>query len=62
MKTLQTDVCVIAGGPSGLAAAVSAAEKGANVVILEKTMTTGGAGNMGMGSPLLWNPTSKKKP
>ena len=49
MKTVQTDVCVIAGGPSGLAAAVSAAEKGANVVILEKTMTTGGAGNMGMG-------------
>jgi len=49
MKTYETDVCVVAGGPAGLAAAISAAEKGARVIILEKANTTGGAGNMGMG-------------
>ena len=49
MQTFETDVCVIAGGPAGLAAAISAAERGASVVLLEKANTTGGAGNMGMG-------------
>jgi fumarate reductase flavoprotein subunit len=49
MKTYKCDVCVIAGGPSGLASAISAAENGAEVILLEKANTTGGAGNMGMG-------------
>ena len=49
MKTYETDVCVIAGGPAGLAAAISAAERGMNVILLEKAQTTGGAANMGMG-------------
>ncbi|MCL2376979.1 MAG: FAD-dependent oxidoreductase [Defluviitaleaceae bacterium] len=49
MQTYNTDVCVIAGGPAGLAAAISAAERGAEVILLEKANTTGGAGNMGMG-------------
>lgn len=49
MKNFECDVCVIAGGPAGLCAAVAAAEKGAKVIILEKTAVTGGAGNMGMG-------------
>jgi len=49
MKKLETDVVVIAGGSSGLAAAISAAEKGARVIVFEKGATTGGTGNMGMG-------------
>ena len=59
MKTYQTDVCVIAGGPSGLASAISAAEKGANVIILEKAAITGGAGNMGMGPFAVESPVQK---
>lgn len=45
----ETDVVVIAAGPSGLSAAVQAAEDGANVIVLEKTANVGGAANMGMG-------------
>ncbi len=49
MKQMECDVVVIAAGPSGLAAAVAAAEKEAEVIVLEKANTTGGASNMGMG-------------
>ncbi|MGI6577863.1 MAG: FAD-dependent oxidoreductase [Eubacteriales bacterium] len=49
MKRYECDIAVIAAGPAGLAAAVTAAERGANVIILEKSNTTGGAANMGMG-------------
>ncbi len=49
MKQYECDLCVIAAGPAGLAAAVSAAEKEARVVVLEKAPTTGGASNMAMG-------------
>lgn len=49
MKKLETDVVVAGGGLSGLAAGISAAENGAEVIILEKANTTGGAANMGMG-------------
>ena len=49
MKSMQADVVVIACGPSGLAAAISAAESGQAVIALEKSMNTGGAANMGMG-------------
>ncbi|MGI6326390.1 MAG: FAD-dependent oxidoreductase [Saccharofermentanales bacterium] len=49
MKQMECDVVVIAAGPAGLAAAVSAAERDAQVIILEKANTTGGASNMGMG-------------
>lgn len=49
MDRLETDIVIIAGGPAGLAAAVSAAEKGARVMLFEKGATTGGAANMGMG-------------
>ncbi len=56
MKTMQADVVVIACGPSGLAAAISAAESGFSVIALEKAINTGGAANMGMG-PLGLNTT-----
>ena len=36
MKKLETDVVVAGGGLSGLAAGISAAENGAEVIILEK--------------------------
>ena len=39
---LTCDIAVIGGGGSGLAAAVAASEKGANVVILEKRNSFGG--------------------
>jgi fumarate reductase flavoprotein subunit len=49
MNTLEADVVVVAGGASGLSAAVSAAERGAKVVVFEKASTTGGSGNMAGG-------------
>ncbi len=49
MGKLKTQIVVIAGGPSGMAAAVQAAEDGAEVIVLEKQNVTGGAANMGMG-------------
>jgi fumarate reductase flavoprotein subunit len=49
MKKLETQVVVIAAGPSGLCAAVQAAEDGAKVIVVEKAATIGGAANMGMG-------------
>jgi fumarate reductase flavoprotein subunit len=49
MKTIEADVIVVAAGAAGLAASIAAAERGANVVAFEKSSTTGGTGNMGMG-------------
>lgn len=49
MKT-QFDIIVIGGGGSGLAAAVSGAEHGANVLLLEKQPTLGGTTGIAVGS------------
>lgn len=49
MKNYESQICIIAAGPSGLSAAVQAAEDGASVVVLEKAAAVGGAANMGMG-------------
>ncbi len=49
MANYEAQICVIAGGPSGLSAAVQAAEDGAEVILIEKASTVGGAANMGMG-------------
>ncbi len=42
MKDINVDIAVIGGGPAGLAAAVSAKEKGAKVLILERDFELGG--------------------
>ena len=49
MTQLETDLVVVAGGASGLAASLQAAQLGLKVITLEKSSTTGGAANMGMG-------------
>ena len=49
MKRYDTQICVIAAGPSGLSAAVQSAQDGADVIVLEKSSTIGGTANMGMG-------------
>ena len=49
MNSVNADIIVVAAGTAGLAAAIAAAEKGAQVVSFEKSRTTGGTGNMAMG-------------
>lgn len=49
MANYETQIVVIAAGPSGLSAAVQAAEDGADVIVMEKAAAVGGAANMGMG-------------
>ncbi len=49
MKQMETQIVVIAAGPSGLCAAVQAAEDGAQVIVVEKASAVGGTANMGMG-------------
>lgn len=49
VKKLETDIVIIAGGPAGLAAAVSAGQNGARTILVDKSNTVGGAANMGMG-------------
>ncbi|KRL77409.1 succinate dehydrogenase [Lactobacillus delbrueckii subsp. indicus DSM 15996] len=46
---MTTDLAIVAAGPAGLAAAVSAVEQGVKVLVFEKEKITGGTANMGMG-------------
>lgn len=41
------EVCVVGGGPSGIAAAVSAAKKGSQVALVERGIQLGGLQTMG---------------
>jgi len=45
MKQLEADIVVISGGTAGLTAAVTAAEGGSSVIVLEKSGRTGGTAN-----------------
>ena len=49
MQSYQCDFVVVACGPAGLAAAISAAEAGLSVIAIEKSKRTGGAASAGMG-------------
>jgi sarcosine oxidase subunit alpha len=42
----QADIVVIGGGPAGLCAAISAAQSGAGVLIIDKNKNLGGRNNM----------------
>lgn len=59
-KDVTVDVAIVAAGPAGLAAAVTAAEAGLSVAVFEKQSVTGGTANMGMG-PLGINTKIQKK-
>ena len=43
MKTMEADVIVVAAGPAGLAAAITAGENDLKGIVFEKSNTTGGA-------------------
>lgn len=45
-EELTADVVVVGAGASGVSAAVSAADKGAKVILIEKTAVIGGASNL----------------
>lgn len=49
VKNMETDIIIVAGGPAGLAAAITAGENNLKSIIFEKSTATGGAANMGMG-------------
>lgn len=49
MTKLQTEIAIIAAGPTGLAAAITAAENDMEVMVFEKGAFAGGTANMGMG-------------
>lgn len=49
MKKLEADVLIVGGGAAGLAAAITAAEQNATVLLFEKMSTTGGCSNMAAG-------------
>lgn len=49
MREMESDVIIVGGGAAGMAAAISAAEQGAEVIVFEKANTTGGCANMAMG-------------
>ena len=48
-ETLTADIVVVGAGASGTAAAVTAAEAGAKVIVLEKGPAVGGAGKLASG-------------
>jgi fumarate reductase flavoprotein subunit len=49
-KAMETDVAVIGSGVTGLAAAVTAAEGGGNVIVFEKQRSLGGSSNFFYGT------------
>lgn len=54
------EVCVVGGGPAGVASAVAAGRKGANVLLVERGITLGGLQTLGNVIPCMttWAPDS----
>ncbi|GAB6109115.1 FAD-dependent oxidoreductase [Fusibacter bizertensis] len=46
VESYDTDIVVVGAGASGVSAAVSAADEGSKVILIEKTATVGGASNL----------------
>ncbi|BDE97436.1 flavocytochrome c [Raoultibacter timonensis] len=59
--TYSADVCVVGGGGAGLAAAISAAQEGAKVVVVEKCGITGGSTNVSEGALNAVDPERQEK-
>jgi fumarate reductase flavoprotein subunit len=59
-KILKSDIVVIGAGGGGLAAAVTAVEKGAKVIVLEKRSMPGGSTNFAEGPFAAESPTQKR--
>jgi glycine/D-amino acid oxidase-like deaminating enzyme len=49
VENLDTEIVIIGGGGAGLAAAVSAAERCAKIIVIEKRQTPGGNSNLAFG-------------
>ena len=49
VENLDTEIVIIGGGGAGLAAAVSAAERWAKIIVIEKRQTPGGNSNLAFG-------------
>ena len=64
MAALSTDVLVIGGGPAGTWAAVSAAERGARVTLVDKGYcgTSGATASGGATMAPSTKPTSQRSP
>ena len=60
IKSLKTDMVIIGAGGAGLAAAVTAAEKGVKSIVLEKRNMPGGATNFAEGPFAGESPTQKR--
>jgi NADPH-dependent glutamate synthase beta subunit-like oxidoreductase len=59
-ETFRAEIVIIGGGGAGLAAAVTAAEKGARVIVLEKRNCTGGNTAMASGLFAAESPVQKR--
>ena len=58
--SLETDIAIVGGGGAGLAAAVAAGEKGANVIVIEKRSTFGGNSALATGIFAAESPVQKR--
>ncbi|WP_164821498.1 FAD-dependent oxidoreductase [Paenibacillus koleovorans] len=54
-ETIKKDVIVVGGGMAGVSAAISAAEGGAEVLLLEQTSCLGGVATAGLVTPMMKN-------
>jgi len=51
--SMQTDICIVGGGPAGVTAAISAARLGAKVILVEQCGFSGGMATAGLVGPFM---------